>query len=135
MASKQSLQQRRQRSLQRVRRMADWLDDAVRIPVIGARVGLDSILGLVPGIGDAAGLVLSAGVLVEGIRMQAPRRVLMRICGITAVDFCIGLVPIAGDLFDIYWKANKRNLGLLEQWLATETGSTMKSGDRTVETS
>lgn len=133
MTSAKTLHQRRQRSLARVRRLAPLLDEAVRIPVLGVRVGLDSILGLVPGIGDAAGLVFSGAVIAEGFRMRAPKRILWRMAGITVVDFCVGAIPIAGDLFDIYWKANTRNLGLLEEWLDGETTAATVNRDGTGE--
>lgn len=121
MTSNEALHRRRQRSLPRVRRLAHWLDDAIPLPVVNTRVGLDSIIGLIPGVGDATGLALSSIVVGEAVRVGAPRRIINRMVGIVTVDFVVGLVPIAGDLFDIYWQANTRNLGLLEDWLAAET--------------
>lgn len=112
--------EKRRRSLARVRRLAVWLDDAVHMPVLGTRVGLDAIVGLLPGIGDFAGLALSGVAVLEAVRLRAPKAVIGRMLGNLAVDFVIGLVPVAGDLFDVYWKANRRNLRLLEDWLAAE---------------
>lgn len=120
MISHERLQRRRAASLHRVRKLAGWLDDAVEIPVIGVRVGLDSILGLIPGIGDTAGLLLSGIIIGEAVRVGTPRRLVGRMLGNTGIDYCVGLVPIAGDIFDIYWKANDRNVALLEEWLAAE---------------
>lgn len=123
MTSNEALRDRRERSLRRVRRLAYWLDEAIPIPVINVRVGLDSIIGLIPGVGDATGLVLSSAVVGEAVRVGAPRRIIVRMLGIIGIDFVVGLVPVAGDVFDIYWQANSRNLGLLEGWLAAETES------------
>lgn len=120
-ADEATLDERRQRSLDRVQRLSGWLDEAVRVPVIGVRVGLDPVLGLVPGVGDAGGLVLSSAAVAEAVRVRAPRRVLARMLGNIVVDFGVGLIPIAGDIFDVYWKANIRNLKVLEAWLAGET--------------
>lgn len=121
MTTQESLDARRQNSLHRVRRLAYWLDEAIRLPVIGVRVGWDSILGLLPGIGDFAGLILSSLAIVEAVRVRAPKTVLVHMAAITAVDFVIGSIPLIGDLFDVFWKANKRNLRVLDNWLASET--------------
>jgi len=93
-------------------------DEAVRVPGTPLRVGLDALLGLVPGVGDAvSGLVALYGMWV-GARLGAPAAVLLRMLFNVAVDAGVGAIPIAGDLFDIGWKANRRNLGLLEHWVA-----------------
>lgn len=124
MITQESLDARRQRSLRRVRHLAHWLDEAIRLPVIGVRVGLDSILGLLPGIGDFAGLILSSLIIAEAARVRAPQHVLVHMGAITAVDFVVGLIPLIGDVFDVFWKANDRNLRLLENWLAQDAETT-----------
>lgn len=115
--------QRRARALKRSRGLARWLDGLVEVPVLRTRVGLDAIIGLVPGIGDLASAGLSAIAIEEALRLRAPKRVVARMLGNIAVDFTVGLVPVAGDIFDIYWKANRRNLKLLEDWLARQPGA------------
>lgn len=115
--------QRRARALKRSRGLARWLDGLVEVPVLRTRVGLDAIIGLVPGIGDLASAGLSAIAIEEALRLRAPKRVVARMLGNIAVDFTVGLVPLAGDIFDIYWKANRRNLKLLEDWLARQPGA------------
>ena len=93
-------------------------DEAVRVPGTPLRVGLDALLGLVPGVGDAvSGLVALYGMWV-GARLGAPAAVLLRMLFNVAVDAGVGAIPIAGDLFDLGWKANRRNLELLEHWVA-----------------
>ena len=98
-----------------VRRMARLLDSALRIPGTGIRVGLDAVIGLVPGLGDAAGAVLSAYVVLLAARVGAPSTVVLRMLGNVAIDALAGAIPLLGDLFDIGWKANSRNVELLDR--------------------
>lgn len=105
------------RHLRRFRALAYLLDSAVRIPGTRQGVGLDFVLGLVPGIGDLAGGVLSAYGLWVAVQVGAPRSVLLRMAGNIAVDTVVGTVPVLGDLFDLGFRANLRNLALLERWL------------------
>jgi uncharacterized protein DUF4112 len=95
-------------SLARLRKFAYVLDG----------LGLDPILGLIPGIGDAAGAVLAAWILVEAFRMGASRATLVRMAGNVALDAGLGAIPVLGDIFDFAWKANLRNVALLERHLA-----------------
>ena len=104
--------------LQRLRVLSHLLDDSLRVPGTGFRFGLDAVIGLVPGIGDATGAALSAYVLVEAGRLGAPRATLLRMAGNVALEAIAGAVPFLGDLFDAGWKANLRNLRLLEAHLA-----------------
>ena len=100
--------------LRRVRIAAELLDDAVRVPFTDRRVGLDGLLGLLPLGGDALGAVLSLYVVVEGYRLGVPWRVLARMLGNVAVDTLLGTLPLAGDAFDVLWRANRRNVDLIE---------------------
>ncbi|HJR34694.1 MAG TPA: DUF4112 domain-containing protein [Gemmatimonadales bacterium] len=102
-------------SLERLRRYADWLDSGIRIPVLGWRIGLESILGLVPGVGDATGAILGGWVVVEAVRGGARPATLIRMLMNLALDAIAGAVPLVGDLFDFVWKANSRNIALLER--------------------
>ena len=101
-----------------VAKFAYWLDAGFRIPGTNLRFGLDPILGLIPGAGDAAGAVLAGWILIEAIRMGASRATVLRIAGNVALDAGLGAVPIIGDIFDFAWKANLRNVALLERHLA-----------------
>ena len=92
-------------SLRRVSRLAYWLD----------AVGLDPLLGLVPGLGDAAGALLAAWILIEAVRLGAPRATLVRMASNIAIDALVGAVPVLGDVFDVVWKANLKNVALLER--------------------
>ncbi len=75
------------------------------------------MLGLIPGLGDAAGAILAGWILVEAIRLDASRATVMRIAGNIALDAAVGAIPLLGDVFDFAWKANLRNVGLLERHL------------------
>lgn len=102
-------------SLVRLRRYAEWLDEGIRIPVLGWRIGFDAILGLIPGVGDAAGAVLGGWVVLEAARLRVPAPTMVRMLLNLALDASIGALPLLGDLLDFVWKANTRNLALLER--------------------
>jgi hypothetical protein len=101
-----------------LRRFAYWLDDGFRVPGTRVRIGLDPIIGLVPGLGDVTGAILSFWIVVAGIRRGASRATLMRMAFNIAIDALIGAIPLLGDIFDVAWKANLRNVKLLERHLA-----------------
>jgi hypothetical protein len=103
--------------LQRYRTLARALDARFRIPGTPLRFGWDAILGLVPGVGDAAGGLLGGYGLYAGFKVGAPPVILARMLLNLAVDLIGGAVPLVGDLFDFGWRGNLRNLALLERWL------------------
>lgn len=110
-------------ALPQLRRFAFWLDAGIAVPGTAVRVGLDPLLGLVPGLGDAAGALLAAWILVEAIRLGAPRATLARIASNIALDALIGAVPVLGDAFDVVWKANLKNVALLERHAMDPAGA------------
>lgn len=105
-----------EKSRERLRRLAHVLDSSVPLPG-GYRIGVDGIIGLIPGVGDAAGALLSSYILLESHRLGVSTAVLMRMALNVLVEAVVGLVPLAGDLFDFVWKANRRNVALLEHHL------------------
>src|SRR5690242_10040844 len=105
------------RRLDRLRRVGWLLDNSIPIPGTRYRLGIDQLIGLVPGIGDLIGGVLSLYIILEASRMGVPRGLLARMGWNVAVDTFVGEVPILGDLFDIAFKANIRNLALLDGYL------------------
>lgn len=102
-------------ALARLESSARLLDSQFRIPFTRIRFGLDPLMGLLPGIGDAAGLILSLYLMVEAARLGAGTRQVTRMAGNVLLEFVIGIVPIVGDLFDFAWKANDRNAALLRR--------------------
>jgi hypothetical protein len=105
------------RRMDRLRRVGWLLDNSIPIPCTRYRLGIDEFIGIVPGIGDLIGGFLSLYIILEAARMGVPRGVLARMGWNVAVDTLVGEVPILGDLFDIGFKANIRNLALLDGYL------------------
>ncbi|HBR37072.1 MAG TPA: DUF4112 domain-containing protein, partial [Sulfitobacter pontiacus] len=99
-----------QHDLDRLRGLARTMDSALRVPVLGIRLGWDSILGLIPGVGDVLALAPAGYILKEAHRMGASRSVLARMGANVGIDLAIGAIPLIGDIFDVGWKANIRNV-------------------------
>lgn len=109
---------RERAALQRVKVASNLLDDAIRIPGTKRRVGLDPILSILPVGGDAAGLLLSLYPIVEAVRLGVPRTTVLRMVANIAIDAVVGSIPVLGTIFDAVWKANARNVDLMERHLA-----------------
>jgi len=99
----------------RLARLAWLLDNSIPVPGTPYRIGLDAIIGFVPGLGDVVGVLLSSYIVREAGRLGAPPSVLTRMAFNVAVEGLVGLVPFVGDVFDAAWKANVRNLALLDE--------------------
>jgi hypothetical protein len=98
----------------RVGWLARLLDSSIPLPGTRFRIGIDPILGLVPGAGDAIGALFAMYLIREAGRLGAPASVMLRMALNVAIDAAVGVIPIAGNVFDAVWKANMRNLALLE---------------------
>lgn len=107
-----------QRHLRNSTMLARFMDDLVRIPGTKIGIGFDSLIGLVPGVGDAAGAALSGMILVEGVRSRVPIHILLRMALNLIVDMVIGYIPFAGDIADVGFRANKMNARLLEETIS-----------------
>lgn len=103
---------------ERLARLAYWLDERFRIPGTRWRAGVDGIVGLIPGIGDGITTALSVYIVVKARRFGVPGTILRRMIWNSVVDGVIGTIPLLGDLFDIHWKANRKNIFLLNEYLA-----------------
>lgn len=112
------------RTLAALRKWSVLLDSAFRVPGTRITFGLDPILGLIPGLGDFTSPVFAALLLLHGARMRIPRVVQVRMLINAIIDLLIGVVPVVGDLFDFGWKANVRNLALLERYAHPEAKPT-----------
>ena len=106
---------RQAQGLEALRKVAQVLDSAFAVPGTSYRVGLDPILGLVPGLGDLVSPLFTIGILWQARDLALPRIVQLRMIFNVAIDSLLGAVPVVGDLFDFAWKANNRNMALLER--------------------
>jgi len=103
--------------LAQVKWLANLLDDAFRIPGTPVRFGWNSVLGLFPGLGDVLTSALSLLIVHHAWQTGASKLTLARMLGNVGVDFVVGAIPLLGDMFDVVWKANRKNARLLEQHL------------------
>jgi hypothetical protein len=102
----------------RVRVLARLLDSSISIPGTSLKFGLDPVIGLIPGIGDLLGAVMSGYIILEAVRADVPNVTLVRMLVNVGVDTLLGAVPALGDLFDAAWKSNTMNVALLERHVA-----------------
>ena len=116
-----ALPQSRAERIARIDALATLLDSAFVIPGTKIRLGLDSLIGLVPGIGDVITTLMALYIVREARALGAPRLVIARMLLNVAVDSGFGVIPVVGDMFDAMFRANRRNIALLRQHLARQT--------------
>lgn len=109
-----------------LRRLTWLLDDAIRLP-LGFRMGLDALVGLIPGFGDVAGGLAALYGITVAWQLGAPAVILARMVLNAALDTLLGILPVVGDLWDIGFASNRRNLAILEHWLARPEHATRRS--------
>lgn len=102
--------------IKRLRSLSRLMDSAIPLPG-GYRIGLDGFIGLIPGIGDVAGGIASSYIIIESARLGASTPTLLRMVFNVLLESIIGLIPIFGDLFDFAWKANEKNMILMDKQL------------------
>lgn len=126
--SSQRLDQTRSVTIEASLERLSWLmDDLIRVPGLGWRFGLDAIVGLIPGLGDTATSLVSFYILVAAVRYRVPKVTLLRMGLNIGIDYILGALPLAGDVFDAWWKSNQMNLDLLRQ-RATVSASEARQG-------
>jgi Domain of unknown function (DUF4112) len=113
--------------LKRMRQISKLLDSAIVIPGTKQRIGLDPILGLIPGGGDTVSAALSGYIIIEAARMGLPREALIKMVMNIAIDTVAGSVPIVGDIFDVVSKANLRNMQIVESHVKTPDPTSAKT--------
>lgn len=101
-----------------VETLAWLLDNSIPIPGTGRRVGIDGLIGLVPVVGDMASAGMGLFVVWRGSRLGLPRVVVARMLVNSAIDLAVGAIPVVGDAFDLWFKANTRNLRLMHRYLS-----------------
>lgn len=110
----------------KLEKLARLLDSSIALPG-GYRIGLEGLIGLLPGIGGAIGAVLSSFILTQAARLGVPSSTLLIMAFNIGIDAVVGLVPLVGDLFDFAWKANSRNVKLLSAYLDNPRKTTKTS--------
>lgn len=118
--AKPASREEKQASLARLEKFSRMTDSAIGIPFTRFRIGLEPIIGLIPVLGDLAGLFMSVYVLLEAQRVGASTRIKRQMIRNMLIDFFGGLIPVIGDVFDFAWKANVRNTQLLREYLETD---------------
>jgi hypothetical protein len=95
--------------------LSRYLDGLFRIPGTGWKFGLDSLIGLIPNVGDASTALVSFYILIAGVRYGVPKITLLRMAFNIGLDYLVGVIPFIGDAFDFFWKANHQNMELIRQ--------------------
>jgi hypothetical protein len=108
----------RRAALDRLDRLATWFDTAFLVPGTSIRFGFESLLRLIPGVGDAAASLLSCYLLIEAYKLNVPPLIFARMVANVLVEGTVGAVPLAGDAFDVMFRANRRNIALLREHFA-----------------
>jgi len=103
--------------LARLETLASLLDTALVIPGTNVRFGLDALVGLIPGVGDMITTAISLYIVREARQLGAPAHIIFRMLGNVTVDGLVGAIPVAGDTFDVFFRANKRNVRILRDWM------------------
>ncbi len=111
-------------------KMANVLDTAIKVPFTPFKFGLDSIVGLIPGIGDALMLVAALRIVWLGKKMGMPKPLIKKMVRNSAIDFGIGFIPFVGDLVDFFYKANRANVKLMEKWWLQENKAQLDAATR-----
>lgn len=104
-------------TLQRIRKLSRLMDSAIGIPGTKFRIGLDPIMGLVPGLGDLVGAAFSGYIIILAVQLGIPGNMIWKMILNAGIETVIGEIPLLGDLFDAYFKANLRNVAILEDYL------------------
>jgi len=101
--------------LLRLKLLSERLDDSIKIPGTNQKIGIDAVVGIIPILGDFIGVIFSVYIMYSGIKMGVSSKIVKKMAANIAIEFIIGSIPIIGDIFDALWKANKRNVELIEE--------------------
>lgn len=108
-------------------KLAWLLDNSIKVPGTSWKIGLDGILGLLPGIGDLSAGLLSTYILYQAVKIKVPRAIIARMGLNVLLESVIGVIPIFGDLFDFAFKANQRNVDLMRKYVLNPRETTRQS--------
>jgi len=108
------------KALLKAQSLANTLDSAIKIPFIGLRVGMDSLIGLIPGLGDTIMLLASLRIVYLGHKLGLPSDLRTLMIRNAAIDYGLGFIPVIGDIVDVFFKANLRNVRIMEKWWVSQ---------------
>lgn len=106
-----------EQSKNKLNKLAWLMDNSFRIPGTQMRFGVDGIIGLIPGIGDAIGAFISSHIMSQAAQMGVPKSILLKMAFNVALDALLGIIPVLGDVSDLIWKANQKNVKLLSDYV------------------
>ncbi|SFD97352.1 DUF4112 domain-containing protein [Nitrosomonas sp. Nm166] len=106
-----------EQSKNKLNRLAWWMDNSFRVPGTQMRFGVDGLIGLIPGIGDALGALISSHIMSQAAQMGVPKSILLKMAFNVGLDALLGIIPVIGDVSDFIWKANQKNVKLLSDYL------------------
>lgn len=106
-----------EQSKDKLNRLAWLMDNSFRVPGTQMRFGVDGLIGLIPGIGDAIGALISSHIMSEAAQLGVPKSILLKMAFNVGLDALLGIIPVVGDVSDFVWKANQRNVKLLSDYL------------------
>lgn len=107
-------------ALLKAQKLANLTDTKLRIPIIGVRVGLDFLVGLIPVVGDLIMVGVSLSIVVMAKSIQVPRYLRIVMLRNIVIDFLLGLIPFVGDVVDLFYKSNQKNVRIMEQWWVSQ---------------
>ena len=102
--------------LAKIERLAHLMDESIALPGTDKRIGLEAVLGLIPGLGDLATAVISLHIISEAKKLGVPKTIVSKMIWNVVVDTVVGAVPGVGDVFDAFWKANRKNIELVKEY-------------------
>ena len=119
---------KRQQQYQRLDKLSWLLDSSIKIPFTNRTIGLDGLIGLVPGVGDVAGGAISGYIILKALSLGVPTLVIVRMVINMIIEGMIGVIPFFGDIFDFIFKSNRRNVRLMKSYLEDPNETTSRSG-------
>ena len=108
------------KALLRAQKLANLTDSKIRVPILGIRLGLDFLIGLIPIVGDIIMVLVSLSIVAMAKSMQVPRLLRLAMLKNIAIDFLLGLIPFVGDLVDLFYKSNQKNVRIMEKWWVSQ---------------
>ena len=120
--------EKRQQQYQRLDKLSWLLDSSIRIPFTNRTIGLDGIIGLIPGVGDVSGGLISGYIIIKALTLGVPLLVIARMVLNMIIEGVIGVIPFVGDIFDFIFKSNRRNVCLMQSYLNDPEETASRSG-------